>query len=219
MYEARQNKEKVSRTLSKSLNSVCQNHKAYKTEPISKPIKSSICKNNHTFQFMIDEYNVNPNSFDNLMGFFPYKSIKQALGYRTIAEAKVNGIKLGMSFSDKAYGDSDHAEDAILDTMEIIMDSDLSKNPPDEFAEIIKSIKSIKSTNPPVLELSISASPCERCRQRIEDFKKTYKFQVILHYHHLYRDRKGGIKSSRDGIKELSEAKITSNEDKKLIQR
>lgn len=216
MYEVRQNKENVSRILSKSLNSVCQNHKAYKTELISKPIKSSICKNNHTFQFMIDKYNANPDSFDNLMGAFPYESIKQALGYRTIAEAKVNGIELGMSFSNKAYGDSDHAEDAIFDTMEMIMDPDLSQNPSNEFAEIIESIK---KTNASVLELFISASPCKRCMERILDFQKTYNFQVILHYHHLYRDREGGIKSSLEGIKELSKAKITSNEDKELIQR
>lgn len=216
MYEARQNKEKVSRTLSKSLNSVCRNHKAYKTELISKPIKSSRCKNNHTFQFMIDEYNANPDSFDNLMGSFPYKSIKEALRYRTIAEAKVNGIELGMSFSNKAYGDSDHAEDAIIDIMEIMMDPNLSQNPSNEFAKIIKSIR---NTSTPKLEISISASPCERCRQRIEDFRNQYKFQVIINIHHMYRDPNGGIKSSYEGMQELSSAGIPYIQDKELIQR
>lgn len=212
----KQNKEKISRTLSKSLNSVCQNHKAYKTELISKPIKSSICKNNHTFQFMIDKYSENPDSFDNLMGSFPYKSIKEALGYRTIAEAKVNGIELGMSFSNKAYGDSDHAEDAIIDTMEMIMDPDLSQNLLDNFAGIINSIK---ETSTRELEISISASPCERCRQRIEDFRNHYKFQVIINIHHMYRDPNGGIKSSYDGMQELSDAGIPYIQDKELIQR
>lgn len=216
MYEARQNKEKVSRTLFKSLNSVCQNHKAYQTEFISKPIKSSICKNNHTFQFMTDAYNANPGSFDNLMGSFPYKSIKQALRYRTIAEAKVNGIELGMSFSNKAYGDSDHAEDAIIDTMEIIMDLYFSQPQPSKFTEIINSIRNTPTS---VLEISISASPCERCRQRIKEFRDLYGFQVRIIYHHLYKDPNGATKSSNEGMQELSRAGIPSIQDKELIQR
>jgi hypothetical protein len=172
-------------------------------------------------QFMVDEYGQNPNCFDQMMHGFQYGSIKQALGYRTIARAFVNGISLGMSYSDKAPdGESDHAEDAVIETIQIILDWNR------DYAvscgingDIYDQIHAELSKGKRELYLDISASPCRRCTETIWEFAQQYNFEIKLNFHHYYRDPQGGIVTSKDGIKTLQEKDITADLDPEVIQR
>lgn len=198
MYEARQRKEKVSRRIDGG----------GRGNRIDKKL----------YQFMIDKYAANKNIFEPLMGKFPYNNIPQALRYRTIAYASFNGINLGESFSTASWGSSDHAEDAILDVVEGL----ISKCPFNMLNGQNESLwnqlqESVNEDKENVLDLYISASPCERCAERIRELAER-GVRINITYHNLYRNPNGGKNKSSEIVNMLREKGATLELDEGTIQ-
>lgn len=196
----------------------CKIHKDVQTRTfaIHNDTHSNKCR-----QLMIDEYKRNPKCFEKLMSQkFPHQSIKQALRYKTISRFNFAGVDLGFSFSNKVYGTSNHAEDAICDFIEILFHFPIIHriiyNISEEiYNQIITNIQRGNRT----LFIEISASPCTECTQRLIDLIKYYDIQIDIAYDHLYRNPDGGIKRSMHNLMELENNGAHYKTDDNVIQR